>query len=78
MAVNVPNDREPLATPEEVAAYLRVTIDTLYEWRRSRTGPKASRAGRHLRYAWPDVDAWLARKPGGTATRPPSHPEGVS
>jgi excisionase family DNA binding protein len=49
-----------LATPTEVAAYLQVPVKTLYTWRYKRQGPRAHRVGRHLRYRWEDVEAWLA------------------
>jgi len=52
-------DRRPLATPEEVSTYLGVPIQTLYNWRAKRTGPRASKVGVHLRYRWADVEKWL-------------------
>ncbi|WP_274916046.1 helix-turn-helix domain-containing protein [Streptomyces sp. WZ-12] len=52
-------DRAPLATPEDVAAYLGVPVKTLYQWRHRRIGPNALKVGRHLRYRWAEVDAWL-------------------
>lgn len=51
--------RRPMATPEEVAAYLQVSIETVYGWRKKRIGPRASRVGKHLRYRWDDLDTWL-------------------
>lgn len=48
-----------MATPEEVAAYLQVSIETVYGWRKKRIGPRASRVGKHLRYRWDDLDTWL-------------------
>jgi len=51
---------EPLWTVQEVSKYLRVPQSTLYQWRYLRTGPRASRVGRHLRYDPADVRAWLA------------------
>ncbi|WP_102926769.1 helix-turn-helix domain-containing protein [Streptomyces noursei] len=51
--------RAPLATPEEVAVYLGVPVKTLYQWRHRRIGPNALKVGRHLRYRWAEVDAWL-------------------
>lgn len=48
-----------LGTPEEVSAYLGVPVQTLYQWRNRRTGPRASKVGRHLRYRWSDVEKWL-------------------
>ncbi len=49
-----------LATPVEVAEYLQVPLKTLYQWRYQGEGPRAYRVGRHLRYRWEDVEAWLA------------------
>ncbi|HEX5493231.1 MAG TPA: helix-turn-helix domain-containing protein [Mycobacteriales bacterium] len=57
-------DRRPLASPGEVADYLGVTEPTLKTWRYTRTGPKWSKVGRHVRYRWSDVDAWLDRQAG--------------
>lgn len=53
--------RRPLGTPEEVADYLGVPVATLYAWRYQRNGkgPKSSKVGRHVRYRWADVEAWL-------------------
>lgn len=52
-------ERRPLATAEQVSEYLGVPVDTLYAWRYRSTGPRASKVGRHIRYRWEDVDAWL-------------------
>lgn len=48
-----------LANPAQVSEFLGVPVQTLYQWRRKRTGPPAARIGRHLRYRWTDVQAWL-------------------
>lgn len=53
------SDRRPLATPEQVSEYLGVPVDTLYQWRYRRIGPRASKIGRHLRYQWRDVEAYV-------------------
>lgn len=50
---------ETLMTVEEVAAYLRKPVRTLYAWRYRREGPPAFKVGRHIRYRKVDVDAWL-------------------
>jgi excisionase family DNA binding protein len=51
---------EPLATTEEVAAVLRdVPKHTLEQWRSQGRGPKYIKVGRHVRYRWADVNAWL-------------------
>jgi excisionase family DNA binding protein len=51
---------EPLWDVEDVSAYLRVPVETLYRWRKQRTGPPAARVGRHLRYDPAAVRAWFA------------------
>jgi predicted DNA-binding transcriptional regulator AlpA len=54
---------ESLATPEEVAAYLKDwSVATLKDWRRKGTGPRYIPMGRHVRYDWADVMAWVAAK----------------
>ncbi|MFI5064770.1 MAG: helix-turn-helix domain-containing protein [Streptosporangiales bacterium] len=55
----VKQDRRPLADPDQVAEYLRVPRETLAQWRWLRRGPRYSKVGRHIRYAWADVDAWV-------------------
>jgi excisionase family DNA binding protein len=49
-----------LLSVEEVADYLGVPVNTLYQWRHKGTGPEAYRVGRHLRYELSSVRAWLA------------------
>ncbi|HEY2671845.1 MAG TPA: helix-turn-helix domain-containing protein [Rugosimonospora sp.] len=44
---------------EEVSAFLRIPVGTLYQWRHRRTGPPAAKVGRHLRYNPTEVRAWL-------------------
>ncbi|GAA1093162.1 helix-turn-helix domain-containing protein [Kitasatospora arboriphila] len=57
---------EPLAlparflTPEDVAALFGVPLETVYQWRRKRTGPPGFRAGRHVRYHPDAVARWVA------------------
>ncbi|HZR53646.1 MAG TPA: helix-turn-helix domain-containing protein [Streptosporangiaceae bacterium] len=52
----------PLATPSEVAAYLRKPVKTLTEWRYRGIGPAYTRSGRDVRYVWDDVLAWVAQQ----------------
>lgn len=54
--------KRPLGTPEQVAEYLGVSVDTLYAWRYRGTGPRGSKVGRHVRYRWDDVERWLDEK----------------
>jgi len=50
---------ESLWGPEEVSAYLKVPVATLYQWRHRGYGPASVRIGRHLRYDPDDVRAWV-------------------
>ena len=50
-----------LMTSDEVAAYLRVPVATIYAWRYRGGGPRAMRVGRHLRFRQGDVEAWLEK-----------------
>jgi excisionase family DNA binding protein len=43
----------------DVSEYLDIPVGTLYQWRHRRTGPPASKVGRHLRYDPADVRDWL-------------------
>lgn len=65
MTTAVDGDRAPLADQEALAAYLQVPARTLEQWRRERKGPRWAVVGRHVRYAWPDVDRWLAEQARG-------------
>lgn len=47
------------ATTQEVAEYLRVPVETLYNWRHRGKGPPAIRYGRGLRYQWKDVQDFV-------------------
>lgn len=50
---------ERLISAQELAAYLGVPVATIYSWRYRQEGPPAMRVGRHLRYRWRDIQAWL-------------------
>ncbi|GAA4656271.1 hypothetical protein GCM10023347_01820 [Streptomyces chumphonensis] len=47
-------------SPVDLADLLGVPIETVYQWRRKRTGPRGFRVGRHLRYDPEDVRHWVA------------------
>ncbi|MFE7665994.1 helix-turn-helix transcriptional regulator [Streptomyces celluloflavus] len=49
-------------TPEDLAALLAVPIETVYGWRKKRTGPTGFRVGRHVRYAPAAVRDWIAQQ----------------
>ena len=48
-----------LLTVEDLAEYLEVPVATIYAWRYHRQGPPGFRVGRHLRFRWSDVEAWI-------------------
>jgi excisionase family DNA binding protein len=43
----------------EVATYLSVPVETVYQWRKRKYGPPAARVGKHLRYDPDDVRTWF-------------------
>lgn len=46
-------------TPQDVATLLCVPIETVYQWRRKRTGPPGFRVGKHLRYDPDALHRWI-------------------
>ncbi|MEE8485323.1 MAG: helix-turn-helix domain-containing protein [Acidimicrobiia bacterium] len=48
-----------LLTVEDFAEYLGVPVATIYAWRYHHQGPPGFRVGRHLRFRWSDVEAWI-------------------
>jgi hypothetical protein len=51
----------PLATPAEVAEYLRTTPAALAQDRYKGSGPKFVKHGSRVLYRWSDVLEWLDR-----------------
>lgn len=53
----------------DVAEYLDIPAATLDKWAHLGKGPAYVKIGRHTRYRWEDVDAWIAaqRQGGGAA-----------
>ncbi|MFK0234250.1 helix-turn-helix transcriptional regulator [Streptomyces vinaceus] len=49
-------------TPDDVAELLAVPLETLYQWRKKRTGPPGFRVGKHTRYDPIDVYTWIAEQ----------------
>ncbi|MDT9693327.1 helix-turn-helix domain-containing protein [Streptomyces sp. P9(2023)] len=47
-------------TPVDLADLLGVPLETVYQWRRKRTGPRGFRVGVHLRYDPEDVGIWVS------------------
>lgn len=51
----------PMADVKAVAEYLDVPVTTLYDQRHHKrgVGALAIKVGRHLRWRWEDIEAWL-------------------
>lgn len=50
---------EQLLTIGQLAAFLNITTQTLYDWRSEGKGPVAIKVGALVRYRLADVEAWL-------------------
>ncbi|WP_371529530.1 helix-turn-helix domain-containing protein [Streptomyces sp. NBC_01283] len=48
-------------TPDDIAEMFEVPKETVYQWRKKRTGPPAFRVGKHLRYDPADVHAYVTK-----------------
>ncbi|MBK1785577.1 helix-turn-helix transcriptional regulator [Prauserella cavernicola] len=48
-----------LLTIDDLAAYLGVPKNTLYQWRTKGYGPNGVRVGKYVRYRATDVDTWI-------------------
>ncbi|MFB7195574.1 helix-turn-helix transcriptional regulator [Streptomyces sp. NPDC056240] len=47
-------------TPDDLVEMFDLpSVETLYQWRRKRVGPRGFRVGRHLRYDPDDVRTWV-------------------
>ncbi|MFD9234765.1 helix-turn-helix transcriptional regulator [[Kitasatospora] papulosa] len=47
-------------TPDDLVEMFELpSVETVYQWRRKRTGPRGFRVGRHLRFEPDDVRAWV-------------------
>lgn len=56
---NPETSRDRLLSPTELASYLTIPVQTIYQWRHRGEGPPGYRVGRHVRYRWTDIQAWL-------------------
>jgi excisionase family DNA binding protein len=55
----------------ELAARLRVSVQTIYDLRSQGRGPRGFHVGRELRFRASEIDAWLARMEEADAARHP-------
>lgn len=50
-------------TPEDLVTLLKLpSVETVYRWRKQRTGPPGFRVGKHLRYDPAVVAAWITQR----------------
>ncbi|MFI6372106.1 helix-turn-helix transcriptional regulator [Streptomyces sp. NPDC050546] len=49
-------------TPDDIAEMFEVPLETVYQWRKKRTGPSGFRIGKHLRYDPADVRAYVDQR----------------
>jgi predicted DNA-binding transcriptional regulator AlpA len=55
-------------TPDDLVEMFDLpSVETVYQWRRKRTGPRGFRVGRHLRFDPADVQAWVDAQREGVA-----------
>lgn len=66
-AVQTSAKRRPLATADDIAEYLGVPKQTVYQWSSRGGGPRMSKVGRHLRARWEDLDDYLDKNVIGAA-----------
>lgn len=64
------SDRKML-TPKQAADFLGVRENLLAKWRCAGGGPRFAKFGRHIRYAFPDLLAWVAAKTVRSTSEPP-------
>jgi excisionase family DNA binding protein len=50
---------DQLLTIDQLSTFLQVSVQTIYRWRTTGTGPPGMKVGRHVRYRRADVDKWL-------------------
>ncbi|MFI7009891.1 helix-turn-helix transcriptional regulator [Streptomyces sp. NPDC050145] len=48
-------------TPDDIAGMFGVPLETVYQWRKKRTGPPGFRIGKHVRYDPAEVRMFVAQ-----------------
>ncbi|MGW6746453.1 helix-turn-helix transcriptional regulator [Streptomyces sp. NPDC055025] len=49
-------------TPDDIATMFSVPLETVYQWRKKRTGPPGFRVGKYIRYDPAAVRAWAQER----------------
>lgn len=55
------NTADALWTVKDLSAYLRIPVQTIYQWRTRGYGPAGHRMGKHVRYVPDEVREWVKR-----------------
>lgn len=50
---------EKLWSTQELADFLNLPIQTIYQWRKRNYGPPGRKMGRHIRYRRSEVERWI-------------------
>ncbi|RAS62944.1 AlpA family transcriptional regulator [Lentzea atacamensis] len=56
-----------LWTIKDVADFLGIPVQTLYQWRTRKYGPPGRRIGKYVRYIPDEVIAWFDAQPNGVS-----------
>lgn len=59
---NIIEGLEPLISMQQLAAYLDVPVQRIYDWRAAGTAPRGYRFGRELRFTVTEIRRWLAEQ----------------
>lgn len=72
MDTEVTSATPPTMTLSELAAFLAVSNQTLYDLRSKGRGPRGFRVGRELRFRTSEIEAWIASMEAADGRRHPS------
>lgn len=50
---------EKLWSTQELADFLGLPVQTIYQWRKRKYGPPGRKMGRHIRYRRSEVEHWI-------------------
>lgn len=50
---------EKLWSTQELADFLGLPVQTIYQWRKRKYGPPGRKMGRHIRYRRSEVERWI-------------------
>lgn len=50
---------EKLWSTQELANFLGLPVQTIYQWRKRKYGPLGRKMGRHIRYRQSEVERWI-------------------